>query len=76
MHDAMYRSTTAVTRCSVRVRVPQDVRPLEPVGQHQCLVVQQFARRAVRDDAAVVDHDRARAGLDDELEVMRRDQLR
>ena len=68
-------TTQVMIPVSVRVSVPQDVRPFQPVGQHQRFVAEQFAGRSIRHHRAAVQHDRARAQLHHQFQVVRRDQL-
>ena len=55
---------------SMRMAVLKDVRPLEPVREHQRLVGQEVARRSFGHDLATIEDDRARAQLDDQLEIV------
>jgi hypothetical protein len=55
--------------------VLEDVRGLEAVGEHQGLVGKEVGSRPIGDDDAMVDEDFARAKLDDELEIVRGDDL-
>jgi hypothetical protein len=55
---------------SMRVRMAQDVWTLQPVREHERLVVEKRPCRSVRDDSAAIEDDRALADLDHELEVV------
>src|ERR1019366_2361827 len=59
----------------MRMVMSQDVWPLEAMRQHQLLVVEQFGHRPVSHHRPAVQHNGPRAQLDDQFQVMRRDQL-
>ena len=54
----------------------KDVRAFEAMGQHQLFVGQQRGWRAIGNDRAVVEQERTRAVLNDELKIMCGDDLR
>ena len=51
------------------------MRPFQAVRQHQLLIVEQVGRGTIGDYRAAVQHNGPRAQLDDQLQVVRRDQL-
>ena len=59
----------------VRMPMPQDVRPFQTVRQHQFLVVQQLGHWAFGDHRSAIEHDGPRTQLDDQFQVVRRNQL-
>ena len=70
------RHTGFGKQISMRMQMIQNVRPLQPVRQHQLLVGEQFHRATVGDDLAAIQNDRPRAQLHRQFQIVRGDELR